>query len=257
MKKWFVLTFLVMNIGVQTFAQLNADPNPAAPGFNAAGSDLSAIKIADEVMAAMGGRANWDDTRYITWKFFGRRMLIWDKHQGKVRVESGDEIYLIDLFKNTGKVKIGDEILTNQDSIAKYVDRGISIWINDSYWLVMPFKLKDSGVTLKYVGEEKTTAGATADVLQLTFEEVGRTPDNKYQVYVDKKSRLITQWDFYTNYQDEKPRFSNAWDNYKQYGKILLSDGRGERKHTNVGVYTSIPESVFTSFDPVNYAKFR
>ena len=36
----------------------HAGDNPSAPGFNAAGSDPKAIALADEVMAAMGGRAN-------------------------------------------------------------------------------------------------------------------------------------------------------------------------------------------------------
>jgi plasmid maintenance system killer protein len=255
MKK--LLTFALLFTSSFLFGQLAGETNPPAPGFNAAASDAKAIAIADEVMQAMGGRQAWDDTRFITWKFFGRRMLIWDKHKGKVRVESGDDIYLVDIFNNTGKVKMGDKVLEHPDSVAKYVERGISIWINDSYWLVMPFKLKDSGVTLKYVGEGKTAAGAAADILQLTFEDVGRTPDNKYHVYVDKTSRLITQWDFYTDYNDEKPRFTTPWANYQPYSGIMLSDSRGERGHTDVGVYEFIPASVFTSFEPVDYSKFK
>ncbi len=255
MKK--LLTFALFFTASFLFAQQANEANLPAPGFNAAASDAKAIAIADEVMQAMGGRKAWDDTRFVTWKFFGRRMLIWDKHEGKVRVESDDDIYLVDIFNNTGKVKMGGKVLENPDSIAKYVERGISIWINDSYWLVMPFKLKDSGVTLKYLGEGQTAAGTAADILQLTFEAVGRTPENKYHVYVDKDSRLIIQWDFYSNYTDKTPRFTTPWANYKQYGEILLSDGRGERGHTDVGVYKYIPASVFTSFEPVDYDQFR
>ena len=49
--------------------------NPAAEGFNMEGSDPKAISIADEVMTAMGGRKNWNNTRYITWNFFGARLV--------------------------------------------------------------------------------------------------------------------------------------------------------------------------------------
>ncbi|MEJ2086172.1 MAG: hypothetical protein P8Y44_10915, partial [Acidobacteriota bacterium] len=52
---------------------LLADENPPAPGFNAEASDDEAIVIADQVMEALGGRKAWDDTRYLTWNFFGRR----------------------------------------------------------------------------------------------------------------------------------------------------------------------------------------
>ena len=147
--------------------------------------------------------------------------------------------------------------MENPDSVATYVERGKSIWINDSYWLVMPYKLKDSGVTLKYVGEDTTQVGALADVLELTFEEVGDTPDNKYLVYVDKDSRLVTQWDFFTNYQDEEPRFSTPWDNYQTYGGIKLSGGRGRSQLSDIGVYTHIPEAVFTGFGAVNSQNFQ
>ena len=45
----------------------------------------------------------------------------------------------------------------------------------------MPFKLKNSGVTLKYLGDTTATKdGKPADVLQLTFEGMGVTPDNKH-----------------------------------------------------------------------------
>lgn len=46
----------------------------------------------------------------------------------------------------------------------------------------MPYKLKDSGVTLKYKGEGQTEEGEPAQVLVLTFKDVGVTPQNKYEV---------------------------------------------------------------------------
>ena len=53
--------------------------NPPAEGFNAAASDDKAIALADQVMEKMGGRKNWDNTRYLHWNFFGRRTLLWIK----------------------------------------------------------------------------------------------------------------------------------------------------------------------------------
>ena len=69
--------------------------NPAAPGFNAAGSDSVAIQIADQVMYAQGGRKAWDKSRYFYWNFFGRRSLLWDKNGGKVRIEIPDDQLII------------------------------------------------------------------------------------------------------------------------------------------------------------------
>jgi hypothetical protein len=228
--------------------------NPPAEGFDLAGSDPQAIELADSVMAAMGGRANWDATRYIFWNFFGARTLLWDKTGKKARVESmrDSSIYLVDLETGESRVKMYGEEQTSADTLAKYGENGMSMWINDSYWLVMPYKLKDSGVTLKYVGQDTTQAGTMAEVLQLTFQEVGRTPNNKYLVYVDPATKLVNQWEYFANATDTEPRFSLPWTDYKPYGNILLSGSRGERKLTDIAVYDAVPESAFTSFDPVD-----
>lgn len=227
--------------------------NPAAEGFDEAGSDPQAIALADSVMAAMGGRQNWDDTRYLSWNFFGSRRLLWDKTGKKARVESlrDSAIYLVDIATGESRIKMYGEEQTHPDTLAKYGERGMGMWINDSYWLVMPFKLKDSGVTLNYLGQDTTQAGNMAEVLQLTFKEVGNTPNNKYLVYVDPATKLVSQWDFFTNADDEAPRFALPWNDYNKHGSILLSGNRGQRELTDIAVLQEVPESAFSSFDPV------
>ena len=235
--------------------------NPAADGFNEANSDEKAIQIADEVMEKMGGRKNWDQTRFLAWNFFGRRHLLWDKKTGDVRVTmvADSAVYLINVQDDSkNQIFRNGQLESDQDSIQKYANQAKSIWINDSYWLVMPFKLKDSGVTLKYLGEDTTAVGAKADKLQLTFEAVGKTPENKYVVYVDAESRLITQWDYYKSFEDEKPVLFTPWENYQPHGGILLSDGRGgKRKLTEIAVFNELPSSIFTSIGPVDLEKFK
>jgi hypothetical protein len=117
----------------------------------------------------------------------------------------------------------------------------------------MPYKLKDSGVTLRFVGERQMLDGRPADVLQLTFEEVGRTPENKYLVYVGRDSSLVEQWDFFSEATDPEPRFQNPWGNWQRYGAILLSDDRGERGHTDIAVFREIPPAALTDPAPVDW----
>lgn len=224
--------------------------NPPAAGFDVANSDASAVKIADEVMVAMGGRKAYDETRFLFWNFFGSRTLLWDKKVGKVRIESkkDDFTVMMDLNEMTGKVKLKGEELTHPDSLAKYLQKGKEIWINDSYWLVMPFKLKDSGVTLKYVGEEKNEEGQLQDILELVFKNVGVTPQNKYRVFVNRDSKLITQWAFYPNAEDTEPRFVTPWDGYEKFGNIMLSGGRGKYQLTEIKVMDEVESEVFEKF---------
>jgi plasmid maintenance system killer protein len=224
--------------------------NPAAEGFNLEASDQSAIDIADQVMAAMGGRKAWNDTRYISWQFFNSRKLWWDKWTGDVRVESlnSDLKILVNINDLTGKVYRDSAEYTNVDSLDYFLGRGKSMWINDAYWLVMPYKLKDSGVTLKQLKEDTTAVGELSEVLQLSFESVGDTPENIYKVWIDKKSSLVTQWAFYRNDTVTVPNFITPWDDYNKYGNILLSGGRGRGKLSEINVMDSMSVDLFTEF---------
>jgi hypothetical protein len=225
--------------------------NPPAEGFNLAHSDPAAVELADSIMVAMGGRKNWDKTRFISWNFFGRRDLVWDKRTGRVRIESKPDstIYLVNVNSLEGRVQVKGQEITEKDSLQKMLELGKKIWINDSYWLVMPFKLKDTGVTLKYLGEDKLKNGDRCNVLELTFQNVGVTPQNKYHVFVDLKDNLVKQWAFFSHADQDSANFIRPWDNYKKYGSILLSADRSDDGGPrNVKVHDTLPDKVFTEF---------
>ncbi len=231
------------------------DVNPAAEGFNLENSDPEAIALADAVMEAMGGRANWDDTHYLSWNFLGYRQHYWNKHTGDVRIESlhSDFNVLMNIYTMEGKVVMDSVEITHPDSLVKYLDIGKQMWVNDSYWLVMPFKLKDSGVTLTHVGQHQLTdsTNTICDVLELTFNAVGYTPENKYWVYIDPEDQLVKQWDFYSTVQQDSADISSPWRDYQQHGSILLAHDRGRFNLTNITVHDTLPPSVFESFQPV------
>ncbi|MEO9869008.1 hypothetical protein [Ekhidna sp.] len=222
--------------------------NPPADGFNQEGSDLLATLLADKSMLAMGGRKAWDDTRYISWSFFGRRNHTWDKLTGNVRIEEpeSDLTILMNINTKEGKaMKGGQEV---SDSLDFYLNRGYGLWVNDSYWLVMPFKLKDSGVTLKYLREDTTLTGDQSDVISLAFEEVGVTPQNVYEVWIDTDSKLVTQWAFYPDSTSLEPSFITPWADYNKYGNILLSGNRGKSELSNIKVLEEVAQGTFDSF---------
>lgn len=249
MKK--ITFFLLVGFGmIACSPQKPADENPASEGLDVIHSDPAAIVLADSIMKAMGGRKNWDDTRYISWTFFGRRNLIWDKHQGRVRIDipRDTSTFLVNVNTLEGRVRLKGQELTEADTLKKLLTRAKSMWINDSYWLVMPFKLKDSGVTLKSLGTD-TLQGGEYSILQLTFANVGDTPQNKYKLYVDPKENLIRYWSYYSDAQRDTANFTRPWDNYQPYGNILLSGDRSDKGGpSNVKVYDTLPDSLFTKF---------
>ena len=222
----------------------------------ASDSDPRAVEIAQAVMERMGGWESWDGTRCLSWKFFGRRTHYWDRWSGDVRIEGQADdheyLWLMNVDSMKGRVwKAGEEI-SDPDELSEALETGHKIWVNDSYWLVMPYKLLDPGVTLEYSGERAMQDGRPADVLELTFGEgVGYTPDNRYEVFVARDTGLVEQWSFYRNAKDEEPGFTLPWEGWQQFGRIMLSTGRGRGMDWEIAVHDAPPASVFTSPEPV------
>lgn len=227
--------------------------NPPAEGFNAEESSPFAVILADQVMNAMGGRQAWDKTNVLYWNFFGARTLLWDKEHNKVRIDiPKDELVIaLDMNDMSGKVWQSGEAIQNADTVSDFLEKGKRIWINDSYWLVMPFKLKDSGVTLFYVGEDTTMTGVKSDVIRLTFDGVGVTPQNAYDIWVDYDKKLVQQWAYYSDAENQEPNFVLPWTDYQEHGKILLSGERGDRDLTDIKVMNKVPKGAFDSPEPL------
>ena len=211
--------------------------------------DKKANAIVKEMLTAMGGVKNYNDTHFIQWDFVGRK-LFWDKWTGDVRVEnpSANQVVLVNINTIKGKAFENGVLIEDNTKTNALLEKAKNWWINDSYWLVMPWKLQDPGTNLSYVKTDKLENGKKVDILQLTFNAVGVTPDNKYWLYVDQGSHLITQWAYYKNFNDAEPKFLKPWNNYQKMGKILLSVDRPNEDvgPKNVVVKTNFDASIFT-----------
>jgi hypothetical protein len=227
--------------------------NPPAVGFDLERSDTRAIEIADRVMSRLGGRSGWEQTRYLTWRFFGTRRHVWDKWTGNLRFEREDLTVLMNLNDRSGRAWRAGVAVENPDTLAADLQDAYRAWINDSYWLVMPYKLKDSGVTLRYRGQNMTQDGLPAHLLELTFAEVGMTPHNRYEVWVDVHESLVRQWAYYPQAEDEEPRFVMPWQEWTQYGRIWLAADFGRSRHSHVGVFDELSASVFSDPAPTTF----
>jgi hypothetical protein len=241
----------------------SSDPVPVDPASRVhvtQDSDARAIEIAQSVVVKMGGWDNWDRTRYISYNFFGGRKHHWDRHTGDIRIEGefgGPEeekvqrVFLMNV--NTGKGRVwgdGQEV-TDPEPLAELLKQGMSIWINDSYWVAMPYKLLDPGVTLKHAGEREMEDGRLADVLDLTFTDVGDTPENRYEVFVARDTGLVEQWAFFGSADDEEPRFTMPWKGWEPFGDILLATGRGRDRDWNIAVHDELAAAVMTDPGPI------
>jgi len=218
------------------------------------GSDPRAVALAESVLEKMGGKSAWERTRVVRWDFMGRRRHWWDLHTGDIRIEADKRIVLMNVTTKTGRVWQDGQELAGQE-LADALTRGHQWWVNDSYWMFMPYKLLDPGVTLRYVSERSMQKdGRAADVLEMTFGAgVGYTPQNRYEVGVAKDTGLVEEWAFFKDAQDEEPGFVLPWSGWKKFGPILLATDHGPDTggDWNIAVFNGLPASVFESREPV------
>ena len=241
-----------------SLAAILSTPPPAA-----AAEDAKAAAVADKVMETLGGADAWNNTRYLRFDFavdregktVVRRAHTWDKWTGAYRVEAntreGDPwVVLMNVNSKEGTAHLKGQKLEGEEA-KKYLDQAYALWVNDTYWLLMPYKMKAPGVSLAMDGEEKKD-GEAWDKVRLTFDGVGLTPKDKYWAYVNRKTGLVDRWDFVLKGED-KPPSSFSWKNWKTHGKIQLADDRvnladGTRIYFPVlEVPQSLPETVFST----------
>lgn len=221
------------------------------PGFDPAGSDPRAVEVARAVQRRLGGRAAWDEVGALHWEFFGARTLTWDRRRGRCRVEAPERTAVVDLARGGGRAWDADgreiTLANERDEALEWARRA---WVNDSYWLLMPLKMLDPGVRLHWVGEASGPAGRPARVVELTFDGVGDTPENRYRVWVDRETDLVTRWDFYADAHDPQPTLSTPWTGWRAYGDVWLSGGRGERSLDAITVYDDLSADALLAPEP-------
>lgn len=235
----------------------------ASPGRAAAPlqSDPKAIAVADRVMEALGGEAAWNATRYLRFDFavdrggktVMRRAHAWDKWTGRYRVEGKDKdgrdvVVAMNLNTRLGSATVAGKLLAGEE-LDKALETGYAWWVNDAYWLVMPYKMRDPGVVLTLAGQERKGDDAWDKVL-LTFEGVGLTPEDRYWVFVNQKTGLVDRWEFVLK-GEKTPPVPFDWKGWRAHGRIQLADDRvnpndGTRIHFPVlDAPSTLPDEAF------------
>ncbi|MFQ5709559.1 MAG: DUF6503 family protein [bacterium] len=205
-------------------------------GFDASKSDPKAIQIVDAMFDAMGGPEAWQKARYLSYHWILEKdghvlrdfRHDWDRNTNQYRVEGTSRkgahfVVLFNTQTKEGKAYV-EGVEVPSDSLTKWIDQAYGRFINDSYWLLMPYKLKDPGVVLNYDGE-KEIDGSLYDVVKVTFENVGLTPKDTYWAFIDKKTRLMKKWEYVLQGQ-QPPATSAWWKDWQTFGGIKLAMGR-------------------------------
>ena len=240
----FATLVLAACAGRQTAA---TQATPAA--FDAAKSDPKALAIADQVLTALGGEANWNKAKEISWsqgividgKLADFSRHSWDRWNGRHRYErmSPNGTYGVtmhDLFDETSyalttTAKGGTEKVSTADK-PNMVAEAKRRFATDVYPFVVQYKLKDPGVHLK-VAEERPADGAPAsspmkyDVLELSFDPgVGPASSDTWYVVVDKTSHLPTSVEHHIGGKPENERSGFTLEDWVDVGGLKFAGKR-------------------------------
>jgi hypothetical protein len=209
-------------------------------------SEPHAVEIVQASLERMGGWPAWCAARHLHWTFFGRREHWWDKHTGDVRITSGELVILMNVTTKKGRaIESGVEV-TEPAALDQALEKGFAWWVNDSYWVVMPWKLFDPGVVLREAGAGTLADGRAGHLVDVTFEGVGLTPANRYVVAIASDTGRVEQWSFYASASDTEPKFTLPWTDWKELGGIWLATGHGEGELWPTEVLSEAPAGTYT-----------
>ena len=201
--------------------------------------DAKAVEIGGKMTKAMGGEEAWAKARYIRFDFRlmdagaakMERSHLWDKSTGRYRFDSKTKdgkasVTLMNLATQKGDTFVDGKKLEGAPA-AKALKDAYASYINDYYWLAMPWKWTEPGVNLKHLGQKPCKTN-TCDVVELTFGKVGLTPGDRYHAFVNPQTNLMEHWE-YTLQSGNK----GSWDwEYTSTGGVMLasnhSDGKGK-----------------------------
>ena len=223
--------------------------------------------LAMRVYEASGGPESWQSVSYLRFNFTVARGTerqrtirhFWDRRTGNYRVEQrGPQakpyVALFNVNNREGRAYWAGDTLDAKANIEQLED-GYRRYINDTYWLLAPFKLFDPGVNRAYAPDSSDEA---TEALHLTFGDVGLTPGDQYWLFVDKQTGRLVRWTYVLEGDGpETPPRSFVWDEYKEYitptGPIYFAT-RKRRVGAPFAIYTDaietptlVPDDMFTS----------
>ncbi len=240
--------------------EATADEPPRPERLLGTMDDPDAARLFAGVLDSIAPDDGWERTRYLEFDRISGGGLLrshrWDRYEGdywlQAPVEEEEMIARFNVNAPTDgqEIWLDGERVTDEAQADSLVEQAYRMFINDTYWLVFPFKWDDPGVTTRYLGEMEEW-GEIYEVVELTFDEVGVTPENRYRAFVDPDSGMFELWQFYSDADDEEPSFTNRWTDWQRYGPIVLSSRR-EGEDGSVGVHfenirasTEVPEGAF------------
>lgn len=144
-------------------------------------------KEADQLATQMLGSLNEDaylNTDYIEWTFKGQHHYKWYKSDKTCEVYWKDFTVILDLENHdNSKVFLAEQEYNGLEK-HDYIHKAENYFNNDSFWLVAPYKVFDTGVERRLIKTDDNT-----DALLVTYTSGGTTPGDSYLWHFAKNGK--------------------------------------------------------------------
>ena len=173
MKKFFkfigvIILLLIAALAIYYFT--NNEPIPE--GKKGKEADALAIKMFNAI-----NYEAFEKTEVLEWSFRNEHFYRWRKSIGVVEIKWDENKVLFDTkTPNTSTVFVNDKKVNNPELLKKAID----FFNNDSFWLIAPYKIFDSGTERSIVKHEGK------DALLITYTSGGSTPGDSYLWILDE-----------------------------------------------------------------------
>jgi hypothetical protein len=195
---------------------------------------MTADELAERVMKASGADA-WQHVTRVKYTF-----VIQGRGNGKPPQMRAHDW---DVKNHTDTVNLGPKgtatAKLNGPNESEDAKNAFGAWTNDTYWLMAPLKVMDPGV-MRSLKPDETIDGKTYHLLHLSFDSVGMTPTDQYNLYVDPTDYMVRHWD-YIPAGGKPTRFT--WEDYQDYKGVKFATkhalgGKPVLTFTNIEVTT-------------------
>ena len=173
MKKLFTFTGAILLLLIAAVGSYYFTNNESLPqGKKGKEADALAIKMFNAI-----NHEAFENTEVLEWSFRNEHFYRWRKSIGLVEIKWDVNKVLYDTkTPNTSTVFVNDKKVNNPELLKK----AIAFFNNDSFWLVTPYKIFDSGTERSIVKHDGK------DALLITYTSGGSTPGDSYLWILDE-----------------------------------------------------------------------
>ena len=222
----------------------------------------TADQVARRTIDILAG-PDWEKARYVAFTFNVEREgklaasypQRWDRRTGDYRVSGKNRQgvpveVIMNVNTRMGRALESGVPVTDPDKLAEDLTFGYQRFVHDTYWLLMPLTMFDSGVRRTYEGERTDSCGHTWDLVKLSGSDA--TPGDTYWAWVNRDTGIVDEWDMklQTAKPDDRP-VEVMFHDLRRINGVLLSTRREIRgagqtvRLDDVQILPDVPKRAF------------